>query len=95
MIRENLDHGRPEFVQLVFGRRVNSRTPSRFRTRVLTTGVEPSLHFDYKHSRIKQYCKLWIGPRQNASGYLLRVRQACVAYPFKAPNVFRSQDTPR
>ena len=58
VIRENLDRGRPEFVQLVFGRRVTSRTPSRFRTRVLTAGVEPSLHFDYKHSRIKQYFKL-------------------------------------
>ena len=53
VIRKHLDRGRPEFVQLVFGRRVNSRTPSRFRTRVLTAGVEPSLHFDYKHSRIK------------------------------------------
>ena len=28
------------------------------RTRVLTAGVEPSLHFDYKHSCIKPYCKL-------------------------------------
>ena len=24
-------------------------------TRVITQGVEPSLHVDYKHSRIKQY----------------------------------------
>ena len=58
MIRENLDRGRPEFVHPVFGRRANSRTPSRFRTRMLTAGVEPSLHFDYKHSRIKQCCAL-------------------------------------
>src|SRR4029079_403043 len=33
------------------------RTPGRFRTRVLTEGVTPSLHIDYKHSRIKQYHK--------------------------------------
>jgi hypothetical protein len=32
-------------------------TPGRFRTRVLTDGVTPSLHIDYKHTRIKQYHK--------------------------------------
>jgi hypothetical protein len=57
VIRENLDLGRPDQVQLIFGRPVNRRTPGRFRTRVLTTGVIPSLHVDYKHSRIKQYHK--------------------------------------
>lgn len=57
VIRENLDLGRPDQVQLIFNRRVTRRTPGRFRTRVLTEGVMPSLHFDYKHSRIKQYHK--------------------------------------
>lgn len=57
VIRENLDLGRPDQVQLIFGRQVTRRTPGRFRTRVLTTGVIPSLHVDYKHSRIKQYHK--------------------------------------
>ena len=57
MIRENLDLGRPDQVQLIFGRRVTRRTPGRFRTRVLTAGVTPSLHVDYKHARIKQYHK--------------------------------------
>jgi hypothetical protein len=36
---------------------VSKRTPGRFRTRVITQGVEPTLHIDYKHSRIKQYHK--------------------------------------
>ena len=54
VIRENLDIGRPDQVQLIFDRRVTKRTPGRFRTRVLTQGVTPSLHIDYKHSRIKQ-----------------------------------------
>ena len=36
---------------------VNRRTPSRYRTRVITDGVIPSLHLDYKRSRIKQYYK--------------------------------------
>jgi hypothetical protein len=57
VIRENLDIGRPGQVQLIFGRRVTRRTPGRFRTRVITDGVTPSLHVDYKHSRIKQYHK--------------------------------------
>jgi hypothetical protein len=57
VIRENLDLGRPDRVQLIFDRRVTRRTPGRFRTRVLTDGVTPSLHVDYKSSRIKQYHK--------------------------------------
>jgi hypothetical protein len=57
VIRENLDLGRPDHMQLIFGRRVSTRTPGRFRTRVITEGVIPSLHIDYKHSRIKQYHK--------------------------------------
>jgi hypothetical protein len=57
IIRENLDLGRPDQVQLIFNRRVSKRTPGRFRTRVLTQSVTPSLHVDYKNSRIKQYHK--------------------------------------
>lgn len=57
VIRENLDVGRPDQVQLIFGRSVTRRTPGRFRSRVLTSGVIPSLHVDYKKSRIKQYHK--------------------------------------
>ena len=57
VIRENLDVGRPDQVQLIFDRRIHKRTPSRYRTRVITEGVEPSLHIDYKHSRLKQYHK--------------------------------------
>src|SRR5215204_6421503 len=57
VIRENLDIGRPSQVQLIFDRRVNKKTPGRFRTRVITDGVIPSLHIDYKNTRIKQYHK--------------------------------------
>jgi len=56
-IRENLDLGRPEQVQLIFERRITKATPSRFRTRLITDGVTPALHVDYRHSRIKQYHK--------------------------------------
>ena len=57
VIRENLDISRPSHVQLIFDRRVERRTPGRFRTRVITHGVTPSLHVDYKRTRIKQYFK--------------------------------------
>ena len=57
VIRENLDLGRPDRLQLIFDRRVTRRTPSRYRTRVITNGVVPSLLVDYKHSHIKQYYK--------------------------------------
>jgi hypothetical protein len=57
VIRENLDIGRPSLVSLVFDRRISRRTPGRFRTRVITDGVVPSLHVDYKKTRIKQYHK--------------------------------------
>src|SRR5882672_7686348 len=57
VIRENLDLGRPDQMQLIFDRRVTRRTPGRFRTRVLTEGVVPSLHVEYKKSKVKQYHK--------------------------------------
>jgi hypothetical protein len=58
VIRDNLDAGRLDRVSLIFGRRVIKTTPGRFRTRVLHNGVQPSLHIDYKHSKIKHYHKL-------------------------------------
>jgi hypothetical protein len=57
VIRENLDIGRPKQVQLIFDRWVIRSTPGPFRTRVITDGVIPSLHIDYKGTRIKQYHK--------------------------------------
>jgi hypothetical protein len=57
VIRENLDIGRPKQVQLIFERWVTRSTPGSFRTRVITDGVVPSLHIDYKGTRVKQYHK--------------------------------------
>ena len=61
VIRDNLDIGRPDQVSLIFDRRLMRHgpraTPGRFRTRVITAGVTPSLHVDYKHTTIKQYHK--------------------------------------
>jgi len=61
VLHDNLDIGRPDKVGLVFDRRIigrgRSRTPGRFRTRVITDGVVPSLHIDYKSCKVKQYHK--------------------------------------
>jgi hypothetical protein len=57
VIRDNLDAGRPDQVALIFNRRVRRDTPGTFRTRVITEGVTPSLHIDYKHTAVKQYLK--------------------------------------
>jgi hypothetical protein len=57
VIRENLDLGRPKQMQLIFDRGVTKATPGPFRTRIITDGVIPSLHLDYKGTRIKQYHK--------------------------------------
>src|SRR5260370_27888764 len=57
IIRDNLDLGRPDRVQLIFGRRVTKRTPGEFRTRVIEDGVHPSLDSEYKNFGLKQYFK--------------------------------------
>ena len=59
VIRENLDLGRPEQVQLIFGRKLQRKTVARgrCRTRIITEGVTPSLHVYYKNTHLKQYHK--------------------------------------
>ena len=58
VIRDHLDVGRPDRVLLYFDRSRLPRTHNaRFRTRVITTGVDPNLSCFYKSSRLKQYFK--------------------------------------
>jgi len=57
VIRDHLDLGRPDQVQLLFPRKITRATPGRFSTRVITEGVNPSLHIAYKRCHIKQYFK--------------------------------------
>jgi hypothetical protein len=60
VIRENLDLGRPHRVGLLFPVRLTRATPPPlygYRTRVITDGVQPSLHIEYKSSHVKQYFK--------------------------------------
>jgi hypothetical protein len=57
VMRDNLDVGRPDRIQLVFERRVTQQTPGYFRTQVVQEGVNPSLHAYYKTTHLKQYFK--------------------------------------
>ena len=56
-IRDQLDLGRPDKVQIIFDRKITRRTPGRFQTKVITKGVEPVIQVHYKHSKVKQYFK--------------------------------------
>jgi hypothetical protein len=59
VIRENIDLGRPENVQLIFARKMRKATVAdgRCRTRIVTEGVIPSMHVYYKNTHLKQYHK--------------------------------------
>jgi hypothetical protein len=57
VMRDNLDLGRPDRLQLIFDRKVTKATPGSFRTRVMQEGVHPSLHIQYKNFDLKQYFK--------------------------------------
>jgi hypothetical protein len=61
LIRDNLDIGRPDKVNLVFGRTIRQsgkfQTPGTFRTQVITSGTCPCLYLFYKKTQVKQYLK--------------------------------------
>lgn len=59
LVADNLDLGRPEKVEVIFGRRIprTATATGVFATRVVTTGVDVSINVGYKHSRAKQYFK--------------------------------------
>ena len=62
LIADNLDLGRPENVEIIFGRRVRCDTPGTFRTAIDRPVIDPDdkgvvVNVFYKHSRVKQYLK--------------------------------------
>src|SRR5580692_6384284 len=62
LIGDNLDIGRPENVEIIFGRRVRCDTPGTFRTAIDRPLIDPDdkgvvVNIFYKHSRVKQYLK--------------------------------------
>ncbi|MGH7745963.1 MAG: hypothetical protein ACREQ5_14475, partial [Candidatus Dormibacteria bacterium] len=56
VIADNLDLGRPDEIELIFGRRVQKNTTGEFATRI-TQGTEVRINVLYRNSRIKQYLK--------------------------------------
>lgn len=62
LIADNLDIGRPESMQIIFGRKIRRDTHREFRTSIKRPAIDPdnagvALNLFYKHSRIKQYLK--------------------------------------
>ena len=61
LVVDNLDLGRPETLELVFGRQIRRgrlrRTQEVFKTKVVTRDTDVTINAFYKHSRIKQYLK--------------------------------------
>src|SRR5215831_9304640 len=61
LVTDNLDLGRPDTIEIVFGRRIISgrqrATQGTFKTKVITRGTEVTINAFYRHSRIKQYLK--------------------------------------
>ena len=57
LVADNLDLGRPEQLELIFGRKILPSTPGVFATRVVTRGVDVTINVGYKHSRTKEYFK--------------------------------------
>ncbi len=61
LVTDNLDLGRPDTIEIVFGRRIingkQRATGGTFRTKVITRGTEVTINAFYRHSRIKQYLK--------------------------------------
>jgi len=61
LVADNLDLGRPETLELIFGRQIRRgryrRTQDVFKTKVVTRDTDVTINAFYKHSRIKQYLK--------------------------------------
>ena len=68
LVADNLDLGRPDEVQLIFGRKIYSNTDGEFSTKVVTRGVDVIVNIFYKHSRLKEYLK---------EGRALRIETVC------------------
>jgi hypothetical protein len=61
LLADNLDLGRPDTIEIVFGRQIRNgkqrATQGTFKTKIVTRGTDVTVNAFYKHSRIKQYLK--------------------------------------
>lgn len=68
LITDNLDLGRPDEVQLIFGRQVRKNTKGTFSSKLVNRGTEMTVNVFYRDSRIKEYLK---------GGRALRIEFVC------------------
>lgn len=57
VVQDNLGLGRPDEIEIIFGRKIYKKTCGTFKTKVVTRGVDVAVNVFYRHSRIKQYLK--------------------------------------
>ena len=57
LLVDNLDVGRPEEMQVIFGRRVRTPPAGGYRSRLLPNGDEVTLNAYFRHSRVKSSLK--------------------------------------
>jgi hypothetical protein len=57
LLAGNMNLGRPEYAEIIFGSKVTRRTPGTFSTRLLNRGDQVTVNLSFKHSRIKMYLK--------------------------------------
>ncbi|MGI8867326.1 MAG: hypothetical protein ACR2F6_00355, partial [Mycobacteriales bacterium] len=57
LLVDSLDIGRPEEMQIVFGRQARTAPDAGYRTRLLRSGDQVSLNAYFRHSRVKSYLK--------------------------------------
>ena len=61
LVSDNLDMGRPDTLELIFGRQIRRgrkrRTQEVFNTKAVTRDTEVTLNTFYRHSRMERYLK--------------------------------------
>jgi hypothetical protein len=55
LLAGNINLGRLEHVEVIFGSKVTRATPGTFSTRLLNRGGQVTINLSFKHSRIKIY----------------------------------------
>ena len=55
LLAGNMNVGRPEHAEIIFGQKVTRRTPGVFSTRLLNRGDQVTINLSFRHSRVKIY----------------------------------------
>ena len=57
LLAGNINLGRPEHIEVIFGSRVTRKTPGVFSSRLLNRGNQVTINLSFRHSRVKIYLK--------------------------------------